>query len=282
MIVGIGELLWDLFPDGSRVAGGAPFNFAFHCHQLGHPATIVSRVGDDDLGRELREEVKRLGMSDAFIQTDREHPTGTVRVTLGAGGVPSYVIVENVAWDFIEPVPRIAADAVGYGTLGQRSAASRSAIRAFVAGIAMRVFDVNLRQHFHSPEVIDASLRLATMVKVSDEEWPSVASSLKLVRPAELGSRGEAIRSIIVSRGAHGMSHYANQTGEDFDLPGHPAKLIDTVGAGDAFTAAMVCLQLEGKPLRECARFANRYAARVCEHRGATPRIDRREIEAMQ
>src|SRR5215203_143285 len=81
-IVGIGEVLWDVYPDGRKVAGGAPFNFAFHCHQLGHPAVIVSRVGDDDLGRELRERVRELGLSDEYIQTDDEHPTGTVRGTL--------------------------------------------------------------------------------------------------------------------------------------------------------------------------------------------------------
>src|SRR6266702_1884979 len=98
-IVGIGELLWDIYPDGRKVAGGAPFNFTFHCHQLGHSAVIVSRVGDDDLGRELREEVRRLGLSDEYIQLDREHPTGTVKVTLDENKVPSYEITENVAWD---------------------------------------------------------------------------------------------------------------------------------------------------------------------------------------
>src|SRR5215211_226769 len=99
-IVALGELLWDLLPAGPR-AGGAPFNFAFHCHQLGHPAVIVSRVGDDDLGRRLRAEVRRLGLSDEFIQTDPDHPTGTVRVAVDAGGQPSYEIVEDVAWDYI-------------------------------------------------------------------------------------------------------------------------------------------------------------------------------------
>src|SRR5204863_2294370 len=95
-IVGIGELLWDVYPDGHKVAGGAPFNFAFHCHQLGHPAVIVSRVGDDALGRELREEVRRLGLSDEYIQTDRDHPTGTVRVALDENKVPTYTITEDV------------------------------------------------------------------------------------------------------------------------------------------------------------------------------------------
>src|SRR3954469_188914 len=105
-IVAVGELLWDLPPAGPRV-GGAPFNFAFHCHQLGHPAAIVSRVGDDDPGRRLRAEVRRLGLSDEYIQTDREHPTGTVQVALNAGGQPTYTITAGVAWDFIGWDPRL-------------------------------------------------------------------------------------------------------------------------------------------------------------------------------
>src|SRR5262245_31415159 len=135
-IVGIGELLWDVYPNGRKVAGGAPFNFAFHCHQLGHEAVIVSRVGDDDLGRELREVVKRSGMTDEFIQTDIEHPTGTVWVTV-ADGQPTYDIVENVAWDFLESTSiteslRLAMRAVCFGSLGSRSQGSRDMIARFL------------------------------------------------------------------------------------------------------------------------------------------------------
>src|SRR3954466_5879368 len=130
-IVGIGEVLWDVYPDGRKVAGGAPFNFAFHCHQLGHPAVIVSRVGDDDLGRELRQRVRELGLSDEYIQTDREHPTGTVRVTLDANKVPTYTITENVAWDHIELIPELeglaaTATALCFGSLALRSECSFS------------------------------------------------------------------------------------------------------------------------------------------------------------
>src|SRR3954447_25247800 len=126
-IVGIGEVLWDVYPDGRKVAGGAPFNFAFHCHQLGHRAAIVSRVGDDELGRELRERVRELGLSDEYIQADHDHPTGTVRVALDASKVPTYTITENVAWDFIEWDEELAklatlCRAVCYGTLAQRAA----------------------------------------------------------------------------------------------------------------------------------------------------------------
>src|SRR6476620_7600299 len=125
-IVGIGELLWDVFPDGRKVAGGAPFNFAFHCRQLGHDAVIVSRVGGDGLGRELREEVKRLGMSDEFIQTDRDHPTGTVRVAVDAAGQPTYTITDDVAWDYVRSIDTLrdlarAASAICFGSMAQRA-----------------------------------------------------------------------------------------------------------------------------------------------------------------
>src|SRR4051794_30500366 len=151
-IVGIGELLWDVFPDGRKVAGGAPFNFAFHCHQLGHDAVIVSRVGDDELGRALRERVRELGLTDEYIQTDPNHPTGTVQVTLDESAVPTYTITENVAWDWIEWEGRLTllrefAPAVVFGTLAQRNWCSAQTIHEFVIhiGSLFRVMDVNLR-----------------------------------------------------------------------------------------------------------------------------------------
>jgi fructokinase len=289
-VVGIGELLWDVFPDGRRVAGGAPFNFAFHCRQLGHAGTVVSRVGDDELGRELREEVRRLGMSDEFIQTDPERPTGTVEVTLDAGQ-PSYRITEGVAWDAIAWTPEVAAlageaCAVCHGTLAQRAEMSSSTIQWFLfacrrgpGGDALRVFDVNLRQHYYSREVVNQSLRRSRMVKLNADElatltalfgWPG---TIDAERVAAAG-----IPLVILTRGADGCTVYPER-GEPLTMPAPPANVADTVGAGDAFTAAMVCLHLEGRPLPDCARFATHYAARVCEHRGATPTIDRAEVE---
>lgn len=293
MIVGIGELLWDIFPDGRKVAGGAPFNFAFHCHQLGHPATIVSRVGDDDLGRELREEVKRLGLNDAFIQTDREHPTGTVRVSVDANGQPTYEIVENVAWDFIgeedshlDEVLAHDLRAICFGTLAQRSPVSRSTIQFAIADgpgmpSALRVFDVNLRASV-TPKLLRETIVHSNWVKINDGEMQRLGREFDLPLAALLqfeSENGKGVDCCIVTRGSHGCE-IVSRNGR-LELSGVPATVIDTVGAGDAFTAAMVCLHLEGKPLRDCARFANRYAARVCEHRGGTPRIDRREIESL-
>jgi fructokinase len=323
--VGIGELLWDVFPDGRKVAGGAPFNFAFHCHQLGHAGTIVSRVGDDDLGRELRAEVRRLGLTDEFIQTDPERPTGTVRVAVDVAGVPSYRITEDVAWDHLtwdEPTAQLMtqAAAVCFGTLGQRSPAAREAIDLFrwnVYGFWGRarpleflpwidpdaerspgvvVFDINLRPPFVEPTSLKESFRNTNWVKLNADEYGVLAELFGLptgVEPdleAVAGIGPVAADTVVLTRGAAGClvrqvrmvddgDDWFEPLAEVVEEPAPPARVVDTVGAGDAFTAAMVCLHLEGRPLRDCVRFASHYAARVCEYRGATPRIDRAAVE---
>jgi len=295
-VVGIGELLWDVFPDGRRVAGGAPFNFAFHCRQLGHAGTVVSRVGDDELGRELREEVRRLGMSDEFIQTDPERPTGTVQVTLDAAGVPAYRITEGVAWDAIAWTPAVAAlageaGAICHGTLAQRADTSCDTIQRFFGECleVLRVFDVNLRQQYYRRERIIWSLYRSHTVKLNADElaaladlfgWPGTTDAERVAALFRSLFRFAAAetRLVILTRGADGCTVYPAD-GEPLSEPAPPAAVVDTVGAGDAFTAAMVCLHLEGRPLRDCLRFALHYAARVCEHRGATPTIDRAEVE---
>ncbi len=286
MIVGIGELLWDVFPDGRKVAGGAPFNFAFHCRQLGHEAVIVSRVGDDDLGRELRDEVKRLGLSDEFIQTDRDHPTGTVQVSVDANGQPTYTITENVAWDFMDDkLTRFSGDvtALCFGTLAQRSAASRSTIQSLVNDhrSAVAVLDLNLRPPYFNKEVIRQSLNLATWLKLNqseyvqlpelidwDENEPDLATALEVEHHINL---------ICITRGENGCELISERG--DITEPGLSATVIDTVGAGDAFTSALLVMLLERHPPSQAVRFATHYAARVCEHRGGTPRIDRAEVE---
>ncbi len=297
-IVALGELLWDLLPGGRR-AGGAPFNFAFHCTQLGHSAVIVSSVGDDELGRELREEVRRLGMSDEFIQTDRDHPTGTVTVQLDAKGQPTYTISENVAWDCIQWEPKLTALAgsargVCFGTLAQRSQRSRDTIGAFIPSTdsdCLTVCDINFRRPFLSKDAIDDSLRLADWLKVNEDEAADLARSLD-AWPAEcLGGVGGFWRQRLlptilsdkavyaVTRGSHGC--IVGDVRGDIDLPGIPVQVVDTVGAGDAFTAALLTQTLEGNPLAEAARFANAYAAVVCSKPGGTPPVSREEVERL-
>lgn len=301
-IVGIGELLWDVYPDGRKVAGGAPFNFAYHCHQLGHPAAIVSRVGNDALGRELRERVRELGLSDEYIQTDHDHPTGTVQVKLDANAVPTYTITKNVAWDHIEWDSRLAklvlnCRAVCYGSLAQRWGKSRQTITRFLYETTqaetrvLKVCDLNLRVPHFGTDWLERTISAGDWLKLNDTEvdaltrlfpnghrFPAVRGEARrledwyFVQPT-----GSTNRAILITRGEVGADIVTyNGT---FREPGVPARVVDTVGAGDAFTAAMVCLHLEGQPLRACARFANHYAARVCEQPGGTPRVDRREVE---
>ncbi len=298
-IVGIGEVLWDVYEkDHTRTAGGAPFNFAFHCQQLGHPALIVSRVGDDALGEELLARVRELGMNTDYIDIDRnrEHATGTVRIVHDENKVPTYTITRNVAWDYLEWSDKLATlarqcRAVCFGSLAQRSASGWETVQRFLHThlhygecVPWRIFDINLRQSEFQVDAIRASLARADWVKLNEEEAPRLAALLnrdcadavafvKQLVPLETPEN----RCVIWTHGEAGCDVFGY--GEAIRELGVRANFVDTVGAGDAFTAAMVCLRIEGRPLRECARFANCYAARVCEHAGGTPRIDRAEVE---
>lgn len=284
-IVGIGELLWDVYPDGRKVAGGAPFNFAFHCHQLGHPAVIVSRVGDDDLGRELRARVRELGLSDEYIQTDFEHPTGTVEVALDWQGLPTYAISEDVAWDHLAWDDTLGAlskacRAICFGTLAAREEGTRFTVQRLLTTrrdhtLEKVVYDVNLRSD-DIPEFVRWGARKADWVKLNDDEFVRLrAWHADAGVPLEQLIHGRS--TVIITLGERGCLIAGSDGGaSDFGVPAH---VVDTVGAGDAFTAALLCLHLEGKPMQQCARFAVRYAARVCEHPGGTPRVSRAEVE---
>jgi len=279
-VVGIGELLWDLLPSG-RQLGGAPANFAYHARTLGTDARPISRVGRDELGRELLDRLETLGLPRDAIELDPTAPTGTVTVQVGADGQPQYVIHENVAWDALRgeaPARRAVAeaDAVCFGSLAQRSEPSRSTIRSLVASTpptALRIFDVNLRQHYFSRDVIDDSLRLANVLKVNDTELPRLAELFQLTgnprdQIAALATR-YSLRLVAYTRGAAGSLLYAD--GQWSDHPGVSTQVVDTVGAGDSFTAAMTLGLLAGWGLDHVNEQANRVAAYVCSCAGGTP-----------
>ncbi|MFO0927536.1 MAG: carbohydrate kinase [Gemmataceae bacterium] len=287
-IVAIGEILWDLLPTG-RLLGGAPGNFAFHCHQLGRSAVLLSRVGVDALGREVRQAVRTLGLSDDYLQDDPTHPTGTVSVALGPGGQPTFTIHEGVAWDHLAPDPRLeavvrAARVVCFGTLMQRNAVSRATVQALLRSVtsATVVCDINLRQHYYSRELIETSLAASDWIKLNDGELIILRDLLGLAGAderslvADLRRRYDA-ELVALTRGARGC--LVQTADEEVDLPGIPVTVVDTIGAGDAFTAGLVVAHLEGKPVAEAAAFANRLAARVAAAAGGTPSIARREIE---
>ena len=277
VIVGIGEILWDMLPSG-KALGGAPANFAYHAACLGEEGWAVSAIGDDPLGCEILDVVngKRL----RHILAISSRPTGTVDVVLDARGVPTYTIREDVAWDnipFTSEMKALAlrADAVCFGSLVQRMASRESVVR-FIRSMrpeALKVFDINLRQHYYSKEVIEDSLRLADILKINDEEIRTVAELLSLEGDDAAACRAliacYGLRLVILTRGAAG-SEVVTAT-EVIPQEAGKADVIDTVGAGDAFTAAFVVAYLGGDTLAEAQRKASETAAYVCSRKGAMP-----------
>ncbi len=281
-VVGVGEVLWDVLPRG-RSLGGAPCNFACHAQGLGAESAVVSRLGEDSLGDESVTHLRGRGVDVRFLPRDPAHPTGTVSVDVDHEGKPTYLIHENVGWDFLEAsAPSIAflrgADCVCFGTLAQRSPVARESMRRLVEATppdALRILDVNLRQAFYSAGVIEDSFRLANVVKLSDEELPVVSKTLGVAgstteQLAELAARFE-LRLIALTRGAAGSLLWSTEGA--MDHPGVPAELSDTIGAGDSFTAALAMGLLAGHSLERINRQANHVAAWVCSQEGGTPRL---------
>ena len=295
-VVGLGELLWDEFPDGSggatRRPGGAPANVAFQCHQLGLTGRVASRVGEDESGRELIGFLAEKGLPTDLIQTDPTLPTGRVSVTHGADG-PGYVIHEPVAWDALDATAALheaiaGAAAVCFGTLAQRGDASRSAIDAVVSGAGRRpmiVFDVNLRQEYFSAAVLKESLEVAGVLKLNEAEVPVVADLLGLPE-----STGEFLAAAVdlwgmrlgcVTRGAAGCVLQADGPAAAVRVPAKPVAVADTVGAGDAFTAGLIFALLRGVDAERCGRFANAVGGLVASRDGAMPEL-REEFAALK
>ena len=281
VVVGIGEILWDVFPEGKKL-GGAPLNFSHHCGQLGASAHPVSAVGADADGAEIRLILASKNLPDAHVQTDTAHPTGRVNVTL-QNGKPTYEILAEVAWDYIrfeQNLRNLAsrADAVCFGSLAQRSPVSRATIQAFLEAMrpeALRIFDVNLRQNFYSKEILETSLRYANIFKLSDEELPTLADFFDLKGPVldQLQRLRQIfdLRLVAYTRGGEGsLLVTANDTS---DHPGIPTEVIDTVGAGDSFTATLCMGLLQNLPLAEINQLACQVAAFVCSQSGATPSL---------
>lgn len=281
-VIGLGEVLWDVFPD-SRRPGGAPANVAHQANQLGYRGLIVSRVGADSPGDELRRELAGRQLDLAGIQQDPDHPTGRVTVDLTDSGHPDYVIHENVAWDFLQADPATreqvsGASAICCGTLAQRSPVSRQSIHTLLDAASpecLIVYDVNLRQRWYAREWIEATIRKAHAVKLNHEEVRTVAELLGLDpeprRFADALRDGYDVELVCVTRAERGCLLF---NGDDVaDVPGEPVDVVDAVGAGDAFTAALIATRLEEWPLHAAARFANRVGGLVASRPGAMPQL---------
>ncbi len=308
LILGLGELLWDVLPDGPRL-GGAPANFTVMAARLGSHAVLLSRVGRDDLGRMALERLRPMPADTSFIETDHAHETGRVTVYFEAGQ-PHYTIHHPAAWDFLELTDewmRLAerADALCFGSLAQRSQESRQTIQTMAAQASsrcIRVFDVNLRTPFYSGEVIQESLELASVVKMNDAEVPRVLGLLGLpAGDAEMWSSDEfsqerrtyeqqsaervlnefpTLEMVAITRGGHGSLLVRRD--EWHEHPGYPVKVADTIGAGDAFTAALTHYLLRGAGLATLNEAGNRWGGWVASQAGAMPELSddlRKEIE---
>ncbi|MBU2563674.1 MAG: carbohydrate kinase [Actinobacteria bacterium] len=284
-IVGIGEVLWDVFPH-SRKLGGAPANFAYFVKKLGQDGLVVSKVGDDFLGKEIMDSLFKLGLAGDFIQIDYKHPTGTVDVKIDDNGQPDYIISKNAAWDFLEFSDRWKklakeADVICFGTLAQRSLKSRRTIIDFLKmarSSTIKVFDINLRQNFYSLKTISQSLELATILKLNTEElgilknlmgYSSEKNDINFCRRL-MNEYG--IKLVCLTMGEDGS--LLMDESDYYDHPGYKVSVADTVGAGDAFTAAMVIQYLEGRTLEEMSNSANRLGSLVSAHTGPTPVLD--------
>ena len=281
-VVGLGEVLWDFLPTGPQL-GGAPANFAYHAAALGARAMMVTRVGDDDLGREVISRFAQMDLPQETVQVDVARPTGTVTVALDEKGVPHYTFAEDAAWDRLA-VTDIAlqdvrgAHAVCFGTLGQRNAFSRQTIQQLVAAApadALKICDINLRLDFYSRKVIEESMRLADVLKMNDEELAVLVAMFSLqgdVRQQIEGLvRTFGLKVVAVTRGPSGSLIY--QEGRWSELLSQPVQVVDTVGSGDAFAAALTMGLLARMTLNEVHVIAAEVARYVCSQRGATPRL---------
>ena len=255
-VLAVGEILWDIFPDGERL-GGAPFNFAVHMHRLGHEVIFASAVGDDDRGRRALRRMSELGLSTDFVSIVRGQPTGTVSVSLDRGE-PDYVIHRPAAYDFLE-VPQIEADWLYFGTLAWLKRAA-----TIGSGATPKMFyDLNLRKDSYTQELVETLLRCADVVKLNENELAYTGRSLVQLRD------DYSLDACCVTRGERGC---AILVGDDYaECPGVPITVADPVGAGDAFAAAFLHGLDQRWPAKQIGEFANQAGAFVASRPGAIP-----------
>jgi fructokinase len=277
-ILCVGEVLWDALPAGLFL-GGAPFNVACHLRAAGVPVALVSRVGPDTLGEEVRARVARYGVGTDLLQSDAGLPTGFVRVAVDGAGDARFEIVAPSAWDAIEATPELlaraaAARAIVFGSLAQRAPTTRATIERLWDSPALMVFDVNLRPPYDDREVVQRSLRRADVVKLNADELRRLGDWFRLAGDGEraladaLAARFEC-RTILVTRGANGAALLRD--GHWAEHPGFEVEVRDTVGAGDAFLAVALAGLLSGMDDRTLLRHANLAGAYVATQSGAVP-----------
>lgn len=281
LVVGMGEALWDILPEGKKI-GGAPANFAYHVSQFGLPSCVVSAVGADTFGKELLENFTSKGLNHLIPEVP--YPTGTVQVEIDPAGIPQYEIKENVAWDNIPYTPQLHAvaqktKAVCFGSLAQRNVVSRDTINRFLdamprTGDTLTVFDVNLRQGFYDKEILCNSMQRCNVLKINDEELVTISRmfgypGIDLQDKCWILLGKYNLRMLILTCGINGS--YVFTPGNVSFQPTPHVEVADTVGAGDSFTAAFIASILRGKSVPEAHSLAVRTSAYVCTRNGAMP-----------
>lgn len=281
IVVGLGEALWDILPDGKKL-GGAPANFAYHCARCGLDSWAVSAIGDDRLGEEAAEQLREKQVN--YIMEVVPYPTGTVQVELSPAGVPTYEIKSGVAWDNLPFTPRIEelakkTRAVSFGSLAQRSVVTRNSIDAFLDAMPRDndrfiVFDVNLRQNFYTPECLESSMERCNILKINDEELIAVSRmfgypGIDLKDKCWLLLGRYNLRVLVLTCGVNGS--YVFTPGHVSFLPTPNVEVADTIGAGDSFSAVFVSSLLKGCSVKQAHHNAVYYSAFVCTQHGAMP-----------
>jgi fructokinase len=276
-IISFGELLWDVFPTG-EVLGGAPANFAYRIHSLGCQTHLITRLGNDARGRRAAEILNQKGLSLTHIQQDRAHPTGTVPITIHPDGSHDFTILANVAYDHIQLTPSLLtlaaqADVICFGTLIQRSPTSRQTLHKLLDhSRALNVLDLNLRKDCYSPETIDTSLNYADILKLNEDESNYLSNLYSLPTPpdqfAQAAVRKWDLDCCIITVGPNGAAAATPTQTIHSPPPNLPGPIIDTVGCGDAFTAAFLHHHLSGASLSDSCAAANHLAAQVARTRG--------------
>ena len=285
-VICFGEVLWDLLP-GAKVAGGAPMNVAYHLNNFGVKASMVSRVGTDDLGRELLNFLQKKGVNTHLIQQDERIPTGIVNIVLDPNGSPSYEIVQPAAWDFIQLNEQLLAaaaqsDVLVFGSLATRHATSRNTLLQLLDRAKMKVFDVNLRPPFYRQEALEKLLEKANIVKMNDEELDIISawygSEKDEYQKLEAVKSRFDLTAVLLTKGKDGALYLDDQG--SYEQPGFPVKVKDTIGSGDSFLAAFLAYLLAGRPPQTCLEFACLTGALVATYPGGTPAITEQEVLA--
>lgn len=282
-VVGIGEALWDVLPEGKKL-GGAPANFAYHVSQFGLQSRVVSAIGEDKFGNEILDNFQGKGLHTLIEKV--KYPTGTVQVQLDNEGVPCYDIKENVAWDnipFTDKLKQLAQKtcAVCYGSLAQRNVVSRETINAFLDAMPegkgqYKIFDINLRQGFYTKEIICNSMQRCNILKINDEELATVSRmfgypGIDLQDKCWILLAKYKLEMLILTCGVNGSYVFTPGSVSFVETP--KVEVADTVGAGDSFTAAFVSAILKGKTVKEAHQLAVNVSAYVCTQNGAMPEL---------